>query len=87
MLYLEKYGNRGDSVSILITVLIVSLLFSMKNLLGTLIRLAVYVMIILTIFTDQIVGWDNKLFAIGLLSIPIVITFGIKTIKAKVLRV
>lgn len=73
--------------TLVIIVIVATFLFSMRNLLGTLIRLAVYSMIAYTIFSDVIPGWSDKAFAIALLSLPILINFGIKLVKTKLLRI
>ncbi|MGG4070872.1 hypothetical protein, partial [Bacillus tropicus] len=55
----------------IIIVLVASFLYPMKNLLGMLTRFAIYGMIAMALFSGTIKGWDDKLFAVGILSLPI----------------
>ena len=70
---------------LLIIVAVVCFIYPMRNLLGLLTRLAIYGAMIYVVFTDfpGLAKWDDKLFALALLSIPIVITLVFKFLKFK----
>lgn len=68
----------------IIIVVVASFLYPMKNLLGMLTRFAIYGMIAMALFSGTIKGWDDKLFAVGILILPILINWIFKLLKWKI---
>lgn len=71
---------------IIIIVAVASFLYPMRNLLGLLTRLAIYSLMLYTIFSGSIPNWGDKLFALVLFSLPILINAIIKYLKIKLLK-
>lgn len=71
----------------IIIVLVATILYPMRNLLGLLVRLALFGMIAYTLFSSSIPNWGDKLFAIVMLSIPFLVNMIVKYLKFKMMKV
>lgn len=68
---------------IIIIVLVASIIYPMRNLLGLFVRVALFGMMAYTLFSSSIPNWGDKMFALMLLSIPILINLLMKLFKSK----
>ncbi|MEC0182309.1 hypothetical protein P4H61_12535 [Paenibacillus peoriae] len=70
----------------IIIVLVASFLYPMKNLIGLLTRLALFGMMAYTLFSGSIPNWGDKLFALIILSLPILINLLVRFLKMKIIK-
>ncbi len=71
---------------ILIIVAVASVLYPMRNLLGLIVRLSIYGMMGYVLFSGTIRAWDDKIFVLVMLALPILINLLFKYFKIKLLK-
>lgn len=72
---------------VIIIVAIACFLYPMRNLIGLITRLFIYGMIPLALFSKTHLDWDDKLFFVSLLAIPIIVNLLVKYVKHKMFKI